>query len=112
MSGLREIIAAHAGRESLPRLANRLSFEVHDLLPLADAAQLLGFATVKGAVIELTADGRESNDADIDISKNLFARRARQRVPLVRATVNAFRPALTGRSVRASSSICRAGGYP
>jgi hypothetical protein len=40
MSGLIEILEARGGREDLPRLAHDLTFEVDDLLPLVDAAQL------------------------------------------------------------------------
>jgi len=90
MSGLLEILAAHGGREDLPKLADLLTFEVDDLLPLVDAAQLLGFAVVDNADIELTEDGRRFNDADIDSSKYLFSRQARSRAPLVRAIVNAL----------------------
>ena len=44
MSGLIEILAGRGGREDLPNLAHLLTFEVDDLLPLVDAAQMLGFA--------------------------------------------------------------------
>jgi len=88
MSGLLEILAARGGRDDLPALARLLTFEVDDLVPLLDAAQMLGFATVKSADIELTEEGRRFNDADIDTSKHIFAEQARQRAPLVRAIVN------------------------
>lgn len=90
MSGLLELLAAHGGREDLPKLAHLLTFEVDDLLPLVDAAQMLGFATVQNADIELTEEGRRFNDADIDSSKYLFSRQARERAPLVRAIFNAL----------------------
>jgi NitT/TauT family transport system ATP-binding protein len=80
--------AAHGGREDLPKLAHLLTFEVDDLLLLVDAAQLLGFANGENADIELTDEGRRFNDADIDSSKYLFARQARERAPLVRGIVN------------------------
>ena len=90
MSGLIEILAGRGGREDLPNLAHLLSFEVDDLLPLLDAAQMLGFAAVHSADIELTEDGRKFNAADIDTAKQLFARQARERAPLVRAIVGAL----------------------
>ena len=90
LSGLLEILAAHGGREDLPQLAHMLTFEVDDLVPLVDAAQMLGFATVKSADIELTEEGRNFSQADIDASKHLFADQARHRAPLVRAIVNAL----------------------
>jgi NitT/TauT family transport system ATP-binding protein len=85
LAGLLEIVAAMGGREDLPDLAHELSFEVDDLLPLVDAAQLLGLADVDHADIELTDAGRGFVDADILTSKEIFARQARERAPLVRA---------------------------
>jgi NitT/TauT family transport system ATP-binding protein len=85
MAGLLEILAAHGGREDLPTLARRLNFDVEALLPLVDAAQLLGLAIVDGAYLELTDEGRGFVEADIDASKSIFARQAQARAPLVRA---------------------------
>jgi NitT/TauT family transport system ATP-binding protein len=96
LSGLLEILAARSGRDDLPRLAQLLTFEVDDLLPLVDASQLLGFAHVVDADIELTEEGKRFNDANIDASKWLFARQARERAPLVRAIVNALSAAPDG----------------
>jgi NitT/TauT family transport system ATP-binding protein len=85
MSGLLEILVAHGGREDLPKLAHDLTFEVDDLLPLVDAAQLLGLATVDTADIEITEEGRTFVEADILTSKEIFGRQACERAPLVRA---------------------------
>jgi hypothetical protein len=73
------------GREDLPDLAHELNFEVDDLLSLVDGVVLLGFATVDRADLELTDTGKTLVAADILASKQLFARQARQRAPLVRA---------------------------
>jgi NitT/TauT family transport system ATP-binding protein len=40
------IIEQPEGRDDLPRLAERLRLQVDDLLPILDAAVLLGFAAV------------------------------------------------------------------
>ena len=90
MSGLLEILEAHEGREDLPDLASELTFEVDDLLPLVDAAQLLGLAEVDDADLQITDDGRVFVQADILESKKIFARRARERAPLVRAICKAL----------------------
>jgi NitT/TauT family transport system ATP-binding protein len=90
LSGLLEILASHGGREDLPKLAHLLTFELDDLVPLVDAAQMLGFANVKSADIELTDVGRRFSEADIDLSKHLFAEQARHRAPLVRSILNAL----------------------
>jgi hypothetical protein len=42
LAGLVEIVYAHNGQTDLPDLADELSFEVDDLLPLVDAAVMLG----------------------------------------------------------------------
>jgi NitT/TauT family transport system ATP-binding protein len=90
LAGLLEILVAVGGREDLPKLAEQLNFEVDDLLPLVDAAELLGFATVKDADLEITEAGSEFTAADILTTKELFARHAYERAPLVRAICNAL----------------------
>jgi NitT/TauT family transport system ATP-binding protein len=90
MSGLLEILVAHGGREDLPQLAHELTFEVDDLLPLVDAAQILGLAEVEDADLHVTDDGRVFVAADILESKQIFARKARERAPLVRAICKAL----------------------
>jgi NitT/TauT family transport system ATP-binding protein len=90
LSGLLEILEAQGGRADLPALAQGLSFEVDDLLPLIDAGTLLGLADVHDADISLTETGRRFVTADIDTSKVIFARQSRERVPLIRAICNAL----------------------
>jgi NitT/TauT family transport system ATP-binding protein len=90
LAGLLEILVAVGGREDLPKLAEQLIFEVDDLLPLVDAAELLGFATVEDADLEITDDGRAFSAADILASKELFAEQAYEHAPLVRAICNAL----------------------
>ena len=90
LAGLLEILVAVGGREDLPKLAEQLNFEVDDLLPLVDAAELLGFATVELADLDITEAGRAFTAADILASKELFAAHAYERAPLVRAICNAL----------------------
>jgi NitT/TauT family transport system ATP-binding protein len=90
LAGLLEILDARGGQEDLPDLAHDLTFEVDDLLPLVDAAQLLGLANVEDADIQITDDGKVFVAADILESKSIFAQRARERAPLVRAIVTAL----------------------
>jgi NitT/TauT family transport system ATP-binding protein len=96
MAGLLEILLARGGREDLPALAHDLILEVNDLLPLVDGAVLLGFATVDHADLEITDDGREFVVADILASKELFARKAAEHAPLVRAITNALNNCMDG----------------
>jgi NitT/TauT family transport system ATP-binding protein len=90
LAGLLEILNAMGGKADLPELARELIFEVDDLLPLVDAAQLLGFADIQDADIELTKVGTDFVAADILTSKHLFARQAQERAPLVRAITKAL----------------------
>lgn len=90
LAGLLEILNNLGGREDLPRLGRLLTFEIDDLLPIVDAAKMLGFAEVADADIELTAEGKAFVEADILTSKKLFATAAAARAPLVRAILRAL----------------------
>jgi len=96
MAGLLELVLARGGTEDLPALAHDLMFEVDDLLPLVDGAQLLGFATIDHADIHITDDGREFVVRDILTTKELFARKAAANAPLVRAINNALAASMDG----------------
>jgi NitT/TauT family transport system ATP-binding protein len=96
LSGLLEILAARGGSDGLADLASDLSFEVDDLLPLVDAAVLLGLAEVHGADLEITDAGREFATADINTSKILFGKLAAERVPLIKAIVSGLRATADG----------------
>ncbi|HEY7629777.1 MAG TPA: nitrate/sulfonate/bicarbonate ABC transporter ATP-binding protein [Thermoleophilaceae bacterium] len=90
LSGLLEILRDAGGTADLADLADDLSLEVDDLLPLVDACLLLGLVTTHDGELRLTDDGRRFADADIQESKQLFARVATERVPLVRTIRNAL----------------------
>jgi NitT/TauT family transport system ATP-binding protein len=90
LSGLLEILSARGGQDGLAELADDLSFEVDDLLPLVDAAEMLGFAQVHDAQLELTEAGREFANADIEASKILFGKLASERAPLIKAIMRAL----------------------
>ena len=96
MAGLLEILLARGGEDGLAEIADDLNFEIDDLLPLVDAVTLLRLAKVKGPRIELTDAGREYVEADIQTSKQIFARLAAKRAPLVRAIVQALRASADG----------------
>jgi len=90
LAGLVEIVYAHNGQTDLPDLADELSFQVDDLLPLVDAATMLGLLDVEGAQAFLTDAGRAWYTADIDTSKQLFAQFAVARASLVKTIVKAL----------------------
>jgi len=91
LSGLLEILAARGGQDGLAELAEDFNFEIDDLLPLVDAAVMLGMAEVADARIRITDAGRAFAAADIDTGKALFAKAAVQRAPLIGAIVKALR---------------------
>jgi NitT/TauT family transport system ATP-binding protein len=90
LAGLLEIVNSRGGRDDLPELAKVLTFDVDDLLPLVDAAELLGFAETVNADLQITPLGKEWVGADILTSKELFADAAYARAPLVRAVTRAL----------------------
>jgi NitT/TauT family transport system ATP-binding protein len=90
LSGLLEILAARGGEDGLAELADDLSFEVDDLLPMVDAAEMLGLARVHDAQLEITEAGREFAAADIDASKILFGKLICERAPLIKAIMRAL----------------------
>jgi NitT/TauT family transport system ATP-binding protein len=76
MEGLLELLADRGGREDLHRLAGDLQFEVDDLLPLVDAAVLLGLARVEQGDAILTPEGEAFAQASILERKERFRRLA------------------------------------
>jgi NitT/TauT family transport system ATP-binding protein len=89
LAGLLQILVARGGEDGLAELGE-LNFEVDALLPLVDAAVLLGLAHTDEARIIVSPEGREFVAADILTSKQLFARHAAAHAPLVRAIVQAL----------------------
>jgi NitT/TauT family transport system ATP-binding protein len=83
IAGLLEIIEDR-GREDLFRLANDLAFEVDDLLPIVEAASLLGFVKMEEGDVEITEAGREFANAGILTQKELFRHAALGSVTLLR----------------------------
>jgi NitT/TauT family transport system ATP-binding protein len=84
VAGLLEMLAGHNGRDDMYRLAAALSFEIDDLLPVVDAAVLLGFAKVEEGDVEITPAGRAFAEADILRRKELFRAAALENIALIR----------------------------
>ncbi|HEV3360023.1 MAG TPA: nitrate/sulfonate/bicarbonate ABC transporter ATP-binding protein [Pseudonocardiaceae bacterium] len=96
LAGLVEIVYAWGGRVDLPDIAAELNFEIDDLLPLVDAAVMLGLLTVEGADLLLTDIGKEFTTADIQHSKEIFAEQASEHAPLVRTIWRALNSSADG----------------
>jgi NitT/TauT family transport system ATP-binding protein len=84
IAGLLELLIDHDGRDDIYRLADDLTFEIDDLLPIVDAAQLLGFLTVEEGDAVITPAGREYAESEILRQKTLFCKAAVENVLLLR----------------------------
>lgn len=84
MAGLLELLLDKGGKDDIYRLADDLSFEIDDLLPIVDAAQLLGFLRVEEGDAVITEDGAEFANSEILRQKELFRDAALANVLLLR----------------------------
>jgi len=75
LAGLMETLSASNARADLPALADQLSLELDDLLPVVEAAELLGFAQVAQGDIHLTPLGQTFADASILARKEIISGR-------------------------------------
>ncbi len=92
ISGLLELIVDQPdGRDDIPRLADRIQLEVDDLLPILDAAVLLGFAEVSQGDVQLTAIGQDFATTTILRSKDLFRQQALHNVPVLSSMAQTLR---------------------
>lgn len=90
IAGLLELLLDKGGRDDIYRLADDLAFEIDDLLPIVDAAQLLGFLTVLEGDAGITESGSEFANAEILRQKELFREAATANVLLLRQIVRAL----------------------
>jgi NitT/TauT family transport system ATP-binding protein len=84
MAGLLELLLDKGGRDDIYRLADDLAFEIDDLLPIVDAAQLLGFLKVEEGDAAITETGAEFANSEILRQKELFREAAQTHVLLLR----------------------------
>jgi NitT/TauT family transport system ATP-binding protein len=90
IAGLLELLIDHKGKDDIYRLADDLAFEIDDLLPIVDAARLLGFLTVHEGDAEITPAGAEYANSEILQQKELFRKAAVENVLLLRQIVRAI----------------------
>jgi NitT/TauT family transport system ATP-binding protein len=84
MAGLLELLLDKGGRDDIYRLADDLAFEIDDLLPIVDAAQLLDFLKIEEGDAAITPAGTEFANSEILRQKELFRDAAIQNVLLLR----------------------------
>jgi NitT/TauT family transport system ATP-binding protein len=90
IAGLLELVLDHEGKDDIYRLADDLAFEIDDLLPIVDAAQLLGFLIVTEGDAAITPTGAEYANSEILRQKELFRTAALENVLLLRQIVRAL----------------------
>jgi NitT/TauT family transport system ATP-binding protein len=84
IAGLIELLQDRGGREDLFRLAEDLVMDVEDLLPILEACALLGFATLKEGDVQITPQGVEFAEADIQQRKVLFRKASLEHVTILK----------------------------
>lgn len=70
--GLLEVLDDLKGREDIFQLARSLNYELDDLLPVMEAAQILGFVQLEEGDITTTTLGKEIVEADVDGRKQIL----------------------------------------
>jgi NitT/TauT family transport system ATP-binding protein len=84
VAGLLELLIDKGGRDDIYRLADDLAFEIDDLLPIVDAAQILGFLTIADGDAAITPTGAAYANSEILHQKELFRAAATENVLLLR----------------------------
>ncbi|MDQ2929062.1 MAG: nitrate/sulfonate/bicarbonate ABC transporter ATP-binding protein [Caldimonas sp.] len=84
MEGVLELLGGDAfkGRADLPRLAEETELTDDELLPLAEAVSLLGFARIAEGDLHITPLGRRYVDGERAVRQELFGQQLLLRVPL------------------------------
>ena len=88
IAGFLELLTDRGGRDDLYKLADELAMDVDDLLPIVDAAVMLGFAVLREGDVEITPEGRKFGEADIQIQKQLFREAALKNIAILRLIEN------------------------
>jgi NitT/TauT family transport system ATP-binding protein len=83
VSGLLELLSDRGGKEDLYRVAEELQMETDDLLPIVEAAALLGFVKTERGDVEVTPEGKAFVDAEANERKVLFRKAVLANVTLL-----------------------------
>jgi NitT/TauT family transport system ATP-binding protein len=88
IAGLLELLNDRGGKEDLYHVADEIQMEVDDLLPIVEAAVMLGFAKSDKGDVEITPEGKSFAEADISTRKNLFREAVLAHVSLLKQMHN------------------------
>jgi NitT/TauT family transport system ATP-binding protein len=91
IAGLLEILHDGGGHADLYRLAEDLSMDVDDLLPIVESATILGFATLKEGDVQIAPEGIAFAEADILTRKVLFREAALKHVTILHCIQNVLK---------------------
>jgi len=81
--GLLETLNEQGGKVDIYKLSDSLRFELKDLIPITEAAELLGFVKIGSGDIELADLGRRVIDGDENAKKAIFRQQMLANVLLV-----------------------------
>ncbi|MGZ3611657.1 MAG: AAA-associated domain-containing protein [Ktedonobacteraceae bacterium] len=90
VTGLVELVQTRGGREDLYQLGRHLHQEVDDLLPLVEAAGILGLAETQEGDLLLTSEGQKFAEAGVLEEKKVFRDQALTHIVLLRQIVRAL----------------------
>ena len=90
IAGLLELLHEREGKQDLYRIAEELALEANDLLPIVEAAALLGFVRVEKGDVEMTPEGQAFAEADVTTQKNLFREAALKHITLLQKMQSAL----------------------
>ena len=82
ISGLVEQVHTEGGRVDVYQLAPTIGLPLDELLPIVEAVELLGLATLDAGDLTLTKLGKQFAEADIQDRKEIFAKQIR-RIPVI-----------------------------
>ena len=85
--GLLETVNDQGGKVDVYKLSQSLHFELDDLMPITEAAELLGFVKIEKGDLELADLGRSVIDGDENAKKTIFRRQMMANVALVNRIV-------------------------
>ncbi len=87
IGGLLENLDEHEGKVDIYKLSQALQFELDDLMPITEAAELLGFASVESGDIKILDTGRRIIDGDENVKKEVFRQQMIAHVGLIKRIV-------------------------
>jgi NitT/TauT family transport system ATP-binding protein len=93
VTGLIELVHTKGDREDLYQIGRHLHLELDDLLPLVEAADLLGLADTEEGDLVLTEPGKRFADAGVLEEKQIFREQALAHVSILRKIVQALEDA-------------------